>query len=90
MKRLLCWIKAIPLWIRTGHFAPHLYECEYENRIVIATERSFRLSDSLEHKPGEIVYRNAIVQKCRCIYCGHEDVGWYENAEEKQRLEGYM
>ena len=60
MKRLLCWIKAIPLWIRTGHFAPHLYEREYENRIVIATERSFRLSDSLEHES-----RRNCLQKCR-------------------------
>ena len=87
MKKLICWIKAIPLWLRTGEFVPHIYECCYEKAIIIATDNSFRVADNYQHTANETVYKDACLVRYKCIHCGHEDLAWYSNFEEKERLE---
>ncbi len=82
MKRLLCYIKAIPLWLRSGYFVPHLYESTFEDAIIIATENGFRVADNYEHSKEETVYKNAVLEKCKCIYCGHKTLAWYASKEE--------
>lgn len=87
MKYLICWLKAIPLWLRTGEFVPHLYESTYEPGIVIATENGFRISDNYTHTPAEVVYKDACIERYKCIYCGHEEIGWYRSFSEKEEME---
>lgn len=87
MKRLRCYIKAIPLWLRTGLFVPHLYEATYEDAIVMTTPDNFRISDNYEHDDVEVVYKNAVVERCKCVFCGHETLSWYTSREEKERME---
>lgn len=80
---LWCWVKAGPLFLRSGKWVPHMqaeYMCKKE--IIIATEKGFRIADSYEHKPGEIVYKDACYMKSRCIYCGAEDEKWYASWEQ--------
>lgn len=88
MKKLRCWLSAIPLWIRTGYFVPHLYECTHERAIIIATENGFRVADNYEHTPDETVYPNAVLERGKCVFCGHEELSWYESEDEMRRLGG--
>lgn len=85
--KLVCWLKAIPLWIKTGYFVPHLYDVTTEPAIIISTERGFRIADSYEHEDGEIVHPYAVLEKCKCVFCGHEELSWYESLESKRNLE---
>ena len=87
MKCLRCWIKAIPLWIRTGYFVPHLYEATYENAIIIAKPNGFRVADNYEHSKDETVYPKAVLERCKCVFCGNETLSWYANKEEMERME---
>jgi len=82
MKRLICWIKAIPLWLRTGLFVPHLYEATTEDAIIIATDNSFRVSDNYNHSDDEVVYPHAVLERCECVFCGHKTSSWYEGKED--------
>lgn len=79
MKIVLCWIKAIPLWIKTGHFVPHIFEVvSKEPAIIIAGKDYFRVSETYEHEVGEEVIRNALLEKSKCTCCGKEEVCWYD------------
>lgn len=79
MKKLVCWIKAVPLWIKSGYFVPHEFEVVSQERtIVIAGKDYFKVSDNYEHQAGEEVVRNALLEKSRCIHCGKEEVCWYD------------
>jgi len=89
MKRLRCYIKAIPLWLRTGLFVPHLYEATTEDAIVIASVDSFRISDNYNHANDEVVFKDAVVERCKCVFCGHETLSWYVSREEKDRMERF-
>lgn len=82
MKKLLCWLKAIPLWLRTGLFVPHLYEATTEDAIIIAKPNSFRVADNYNHSEDEVVYKNAVLERCKCVFCGHETLSWYASKEE--------
>ena len=82
MKRFKCWIKALPLWIRTGLFVPHLYEGTTEDAIIIAKPNSFRVADNYNHTVDETVYPNAVLERCKCVFCGHEILAWYETKED--------
>lgn len=82
MRRLFCWIKAIPFFVKSGFWCPHIYgETTEEPAIIISTENSFRISNSYEHQPNETVHKNAILMKSKCIYCGKEEICWYEKAK---------
>lgn len=76
-KRLKCNIKAIPFFIRSGLFIPHVYEEIMEYRTnVFATESSFRESGDYLHTENEKAHINAIVTVNRCVYCGKELKEW--------------
>lgn len=87
MRRLLCWIKAIPLWLKCGEFVPHLYEATTQEAIIISTDTGFRVAENYEHIEGETVHPYAILEKCKCVFCGHEEFSWYESAEAKRNME---
>ena len=89
MKRLLCYIKAIPLWLRTGYFVPHLYETTTEDAIIIATENSFRVADNYNHSKEETVYPKAVLERYKCVFCGHEELAWYASRVDKERMERF-
>lgn len=82
MKRFKCWIKALPLWFKTGLFVPHLYEATTEDAIIIASGNSFRVADNYNHSVDAVVYRNAVLERCKCVFCGHEELAWYESKED--------
>lgn len=87
MKKIICWLKAIPLWVRTGLFVPHLYEATYEDAIIIAKPDGFRVADNYEHSEEETVYPKAVLERCKCVFCGHEELAWYESRCEVPRME---
>ena len=87
IKRIRCWLKAIPLWFRCGAWAPHLYKCTYEKAIIIATDKSFRVSENVWHDYGETVYEDACLMTCTCQRCGHTQYGWYESWAEYLKAE---
>ena len=87
MKRFICYLKALPLWFKTGLFVPHLYEATREEAIIIAKIDSFRVSDNYEHDIDEVVFPHAVLQRCKCVFCGHETMSWYASREEKEKME---
>lgn len=79
IKKTLCYIKAIPLYIKCGVWSPHIYKEETrEQAIIISTENSFRVSKSFIHNDEEIVHPNATLIKNKCIYCGKENFSWFD------------
>lgn len=81
MRKIGCYIKAIPLYIRTGVWSPHMYEeVSRDQKIVISTDHGFRISDNLTHAKHETVHPKAMVIKNKCRCCGHEDISWYDRA----------
>lgn len=80
MKKLVCYLKAIPFFIKSGIWCPHVYkEVGMDKGIVIARQNNFRISNNLIHNNGETVYPHATIIRNKCIYCGHEDLSWYDN-----------
>ena len=79
MKRIICCIKAIPFFLKSGIWCPHIYkEYSKENAIIISTDSSFRVSDSYLHANCETVHPKATLIKNRCICCGKEDWSWFD------------
>lgn len=79
MRKIICYIKAMPLYFMTGVWCPHTYEkMSQEEGIVMSTNNGFKISDSMLHRENEIVHPKATVIKSKCIYCGHEDISWYD------------
>lgn len=78
MKRIFCYLKAIPFYIRSGVWCPHVYE-EYDkyDGIVITTDHGFRVSDNLMHGKNEQIHPQATIIKSKCVCCGKEDLSWY-------------
>jgi len=77
IKKIFCYLKAIPFWFVSGIFCPHVF-VNIDNfvRNVIATENSFRISDSFEHSEDERVYKSAIVSVAKCKHCGEISMAW--------------
>ena len=87
IRKLICWMKAIPLWLRCGEWVPHIYTCEYEKTIIVAGEGYFRSQKGYEHIPGERVYQDACLITYTCKCCGHRAYAWYPSWSERWRLE---
>jgi hypothetical protein len=87
LRRLKCYLKAIPFFLRSGQWIPHMNTCEYKKAIIIADENSFRVSNRYEHQIGETVYDNACLITYTCTCCGHKSYAWYPSWEERFRLE---
>ena len=76
-KELMCYIRAIPLWVRKGfdkdYFCPHLYRDigEYSAKIFVNQKTGkFRIADSYAHEFGEKYEPNAIIIGRQCVRCG--------------------
>lgn len=79
MKRILCWVKAIPLFLKCGAWCPHIYkEVSREEAIIIATKNSFRVAKNFIHRDSETVHPKATLIRSKCECCGKEDFGWYD------------
>lgn len=79
MYRVVCWIKAIPFFIRSGIWCPHIYmEVKREKAIIIATSDSFRVSNNLLHNANEKVYPKATLITDRCVCCGKKNMSWFD------------
>lgn len=80
MNRFFCYLKAIPFYIKSGVWCPHIYEEVGKNKgIVIASKNKFRVSNDLLHEQNETVHPHAIIIKNRCVCCGYEEFSWYDS-----------
>lgn len=83
IKKLICYIRAVPLFLKCGAWSPHLFEeVERHECIVVSGENYFRESKDLRHLPGERVCRNATVITSKCIRCGVTEEAWFNGNEE--------
>ena len=83
MKKIICWLKAIPFYIRSGIWSPHAYdEVERHTGIVIAGDTYFRESNSFNHLNGEKMYQNATIVTSKCTRCGAMEKAWFNGREE--------
>lgn len=80
IKEIGCYIKAIPFWIRSHIWCPHIYgETEYTPAIIIASKNSFRISKDYKHNENEKVYPKATLITSKCICCGKKEISWYDS-----------
>ena len=83
MKRILCYLKAIPQLVRSGIWCPHTYkEIEKHPSIIITTKNGFRVAKNYMHRENETVYPNATLVKSKCKYCGAIELSWFNGKEE--------
>lgn len=87
MRKILCWIKAIPFFVNSGIWIPHVYVADYEKAIIIASRHGFRVSDNYQHSPEETVHKDACLIRYKCLHCGHEEFSWYRSWNERWRLD---
>lgn len=83
MRRFICWLKAIPFLLRAGEWVPHSYNCQYDRKIIISTQNSFRVSDNYQHTAGETVHKDACLITYTCKHCGHKTYGWIAEWSER-------
>lgn len=77
IKKILCFIKAVPFYIKTGVWCPHTYkDISQEDAIIISSNNSFRVAKDFNHEIDEIVHPKAKLIRSKCIYCGKEDLSW--------------
>lgn len=75
----MCYLRAVPLYLRTGVWSPHTYKkISQEEGIVISTDNGFRISNNMLHKENETVHPKATIIKSKCIYCNHKEISWYD------------
>lgn len=83
MRRLICYLKAIPFFLRSGIWCPHQYiEVSREPKIVISTDYGFRVSEDYKHELYEKVHPKATLIRSKCLCCGKEDVSWFDGSYE--------
>lgn len=79
MSRVICWIKALPLLIKTGVWCPHIYKEETRSeKIIISTDNSFRVANNYLHTSNETVHPHATLITNKCICCGKTDFSWID------------
>ena len=79
MKKIICWLKAVPFWIKTGEWISHLYkEDSHERCIIISTDNTFRVSKDYIHNENETVHPNATLVRAKCVHCGKELLSWFD------------
>ena len=83
-KRCRCYIRAVIDYFKHGCFAivRNYMIIEEIPCIIIATDKSFRVSDNYQHTKDETVYKNATLTRSKCIYCGAEELSWKDNDNE--------
>ncbi len=79
MKRIFCYLKAIPFFLKSGVWCPHVYHDESkETAIIISNDNGFRVSNNWLHGENERVHKNATLIRSKCIHCGKEELSWYD------------
>lgn len=77
MKQLICYIKAIPFYLRTGEFIPHIFkDSKTYTSDIFVTENDFRLAETYTHLPQEKLIKNATIYESECKYCGKKIMAW--------------
>ena len=78
-RRIFCWIRAIPFFLKSDVWCPHVYkeECR-ENVIIISNDNGFRVSENYIHSHNETVHPKATLVRSRCSYCGKQELSWYD------------
>lgn len=74
------------MFLRCGEFSSHIFKDTFEPAIIIATDKNFRVSDTLRHSQEETVHPNACLIKSKCIYCGKEELSWHRNYIEWMKM----
>ena len=83
--KVKCYGTALWSLLVHGIWVPHVFRDEYEDAIIIATDKSFRVSDNYEHTQDERVYAPATLIRSKCIYCGKQELSWMQGREENIR-----
>lgn len=81
MKRIICNLLAIPLWVKMGfrkmYFRPHFYKkiAEYDASVYYDRKRNrVRNADTYTHTIDEEYIRNAAIFVYQCELCGKKAV----------------
>lgn len=82
IRKIICYAKAVPMFIRCGIWCPHIYEEVERHRGIVIANKYFRESNSFKHLNSEKVYQNATIVTYKCIHCGAVDKGWFNGSEE--------
>lgn len=77
--KIYCCSKAIKDLIIHHVWIPHVYTQSLSEAIIIATDKSFRISKNYFHNSNERVYPKAGLITYKGIYCGHTEYGWVSN-----------
>ena len=74
---LMCYIKAIPFYLRTGEFIPHVYvEDEPYIGNIAYTDNSYREVEGLGHTADEQLAIGVYIYRGVCKHCGKVDFSW--------------
>lgn len=95
IKRIWCYIKAIPFWVRMrfnkDFFIPHVFvEEEWITPVFVNKKTNkIRIADTYAHEIDEEFIPNAIFIGCTCKYCGYKTarfkrIGECTEVDEKQ------
>ena len=77
VKEIICQIKAIPFFIKTGLWIPHEYE-DFAVQIsdIVVSENGFKIARDYSHLPGERIVKDASVTVSQCKCCGKIEMSW--------------
>ena len=82
VKKIKCYIKAVPFYLKSGLFIPHVYkDIEIKRTDIFCTNKGFRVANTLEHSLDEKLIKDVLVTKSKCIYCGNIEMSWCWNKE---------
>lgn len=79
IKRILCVIKAIPFFLKTGELIPHVWEEKecYPAMQIWVSDKGFRVFESsYQHAPNEHIEKNVTLHGLECKYCGKKMMLW--------------
>lgn len=75
--KIKCFFNGVSSLVRCGEWIPHVYKTDSPIKTnIIATENSFRYSDSFQHNCNETVFPNCYLIKSECVNCGKVDYSW--------------
>lgn len=80
IKSIICYIKAIPFWLRYGEWIPHVFkeDSREDDVIIVSTNNSFRVAKDFSHRPNERIHPKATLITCKCKYCGIKEYEWFD------------
>ena len=94
MKRIFCYLKAIPFFLKSGVWCPHVYHDESkETAIIISNDNGFRVSNNWLHGENERVhnveYKYLVHLECDKSHVSHiVDKDKWESLKVGQEISG--